>query len=177
MLESIQQGFLGLILFFSQLFVPAEGVSRLDVESVTPATPRALHVRCKMDFVLSDQMEQIIDAGIPLRFRMTSVTDKSDTAAFTRTMAFNVADYTYTIVDSVGGAARTPATYPMVLLAMRSYCTWEVTIPSDAEMCRVEANILPSRVSQLNRMLDMSKVWGQRRVSTLFDPREKVKTK
>jgi hypothetical protein len=175
MLEAIQQGFLGLVLFFSQWAVPAEGPSRLGVESVVVVSRDSLRVRCRMEFVLSKQVEELVDAGIPLRFRMTCVTDRSDTASFLRILTFDVADYTYTIADSMGSLSRISQKYPMILLAIRDFSRWEWVIPRSADMCRIEACILPSPVKQLGRSVDMSKVWGQKKASCLIDPAQQVR--
>jgi hypothetical protein len=63
----------------------------------------------------------------------------------------------------------------MVFLALKDFSRWKVALPVSATSCRIEAAILPSRVSSLNRRVDMSRVWGQKRVVTVVDIKEKIK--
>ncbi|MFW5774995.1 MAG: hypothetical protein ACOCW2_01780 [Chitinivibrionales bacterium] len=172
-MDPIREGILGLLLFFShwispgseQAFVEAEKVSRADQHYV---------ISCRMDLAWSRQMEQLIDAGIPLRFRMRVTSDQQDSSVFFRTLRFNIVNYTYSFTDSSSDEMVRSKKYPMILLALRDFCRWNVVVSNNTGQCRVEASILPSRAEQLDRFVDMSKIWGRQKVSCVVDPRQQV---
>ena len=170
MFESLRDGILGFFLFTGQLLLPASEQASLSVTSIRPADSLHWNISVVMDPALNPQIEELVNAGIPMRFRICAVTEGSDTARFERTLRFSVAHLTYTYVDSLNGYIQHSKTYPMILLAMNDFCKWSFTVPREAAWCRIEATLLPSRVSQLRRMVDMSKVWGQSRVSVVVRP-------
>jgi hypothetical protein len=86
-----------------------------------------------------------------------------------------VADLTYTITDSSNMIVSTSKKYPMILLAVRDFTRWEFRLPLEVAACSVEAEILYSRVSQLDRSVDMSRIWGRQRVKTAFTLKEEKK--
>jgi hypothetical protein len=121
-----------------------------------------------MEMSLDRRLEELIDAGIPLNFRFTAVSDNQDTVSIVRSLRCNVADLTYTYSDSSKSAVRTSKKYPMILLALRDYSRWEFGVSAPSRLCTVEAEILYSRVSQLNRSVDMSRIWGHQKIKTEF---------
>lgn len=168
--ESIKQGVMGLMLFAGNWLLPQEDDAVLEFVSVKelPAAS-ASRVQLKMELPLNRQAEELIDAGIPLNVRLTAISDKADTVALTRTLRCNVADLTYTVSDSAETVARRESKpYPMILLALRDFGKWEFDLPAGAASCRAEAEILPSRVSRLNRSVDMSRMWGRQKIRATF---------
>jgi hypothetical protein len=56
----------------------------------------------------------------------------------------------------------------MILLALKDFGSWNFTLPAKARQCHAEAVILYSNVSQLNRSVDMSRIWGHDRLKATF---------
>jgi hypothetical protein len=92
-------------------------------------------------------------------------------------------DFTYTWTDSSRGISTSSEKYSLIHLAMRDFCKWKLTIPQSTQTCRIEVTILPSKAEQLNKVVDMSKIWGQQKLVRTFNPqsetsqRNQVKTK
>jgi hypothetical protein len=171
----MRDGILGLILYLTHWLSPGDDRVRIDTEFSGRTEPDKIVFICKMDPGWNDQLEKLIDAGIPLRFRISYYTDKSDTVAFYRSLQFNMIDFSYIYIDSTDTKNVRSHPYPMVLLALRDFCSWKIVIPYDATSCKVEAVILPSRAEQLNRFVDMSRIWGRQEVFSVFNPSEKMK--
>jgi hypothetical protein len=163
-MESMGQGLLGLLLFMSNWLTPESGRAGLAADVVHRVNQKAAIVRCRLDIAWNPQMEKLVDAGIPLRFRIVSIIDRTDSISFYRTLSCNIVDYTYHYTDSVSGTTVTSREYPMILLALRDFCRWEIPVSGTVRTCRVEVQILPSRAHRLNRTVEMSRVWGQQRV-------------
>ncbi|MBN1128103.1 MAG: hypothetical protein JXA71_03910 [Chitinispirillaceae bacterium] len=166
--ESIKQGVIGLLLFTGNWLSPGDDAASLAVVSMKKITPATWKVTIKMEMPLNRRLEELVDAGIPLNFRFTAISDRADTAATIRSLRCNVVDLTYTFTDSASTMVTTSKKYPMILLALRDFSRWEFTLPYEATACAVEAEILYSRVSQLNRSVDMSKVWGHQKLRCGF---------
>ena len=83
-----------------------------------------------------------------------------------RSLRCNVADLTYTYLDSSANEVKTSKKYPMILLALRDYSRLEFVVSAPATECTIEAEILYSQVSQLNRSVDMSRIWGHQKIKT-----------
>jgi hypothetical protein len=163
--ESIKQGVLGLLLFAGNWVMPENDAAVLKVESIRRVAPSAYHVTLTLSMSLNQQLEQLIDAGVPLNFRFSAISDRADTVCCLRSLRCNVADLTYFFSDSSHGTVVTSPSYPMVLLALRDFTKWEFNLPLNATACRAEAEIRESRVSQLNRTVDMSRIWGHQKVA------------
>lgn len=166
--ESIKQGVIGLLLFTGNWILPENENAALSVESIKRIAPAEYQVITKMEMSINKQLEQLIDAGVPLNFRFTAVSDIGDTVSMVRSLRCNVADLTYSFIDSSMSAAKTSKRYPMILLALRDFSKWKFTLPSKAASCNAEAEILCSRVSQLNRSVDMSRIWGHQKLKVSF---------
>jgi hypothetical protein len=173
--ESIKQGVVGLLLFTGNWLSPGDDNAAIAVASMNLSSPAVWRVSVKMEMSLSRQLEELIDAGIPLNFRFTAISDKADTADIIRSLRCNVADLTYTFTDSSSANVTTSKKYPMILLALRDFSRWEFTMPYEAVACAVEAEILYSSVSQLNRSVDMSKIWGHQKLRCGFALKEMKK--
>ena len=166
--ESIKQGVVGFLLFAGNWISPQNDSAELRLESAHKVTPPAWQIALKMEFSLNPQIEQLIDAGVPLNFRFTAISDRADTVTMTRSLRCDVADLTYSFIDSTRGTSRSSKKYPMILLALKDFGSWKFTLPSNATQCHAEAEILYSTVSQLNRSVDMSRIWGHDRLKTTF---------
>lgn len=174
-MESVGQGILGLALFISHWFMPLSDRAKLDIGFDRYDKNGAMVFVCKMDPAWNEKLEQLVDAGIPLRFKFQSYGEGSDTTILVRSLHYNIAKYTYHVNDSNALGRRNSKQYPMVLLALRDYCKWEIKVPPAATHYRAEACILPSKAERLNKMVDMSRVWGQQRVYVNFEPQKIAK--
>jgi hypothetical protein len=175
MVESFKQGIVGLLLFAQSWFIPNQEMAAISVESIRKTAEKKFEIHLKMNMAINQQMEQLIDAGIPLHFKIEAKTDVGNLSTFYRTMQFDVIKYNYHYSDSAEGLIRMSKDYPMILLALKDFSQWEFLISKNATVCFVEVTLLPSRVTQLNRTVDMSKIWGQQKVNLSFQltPKEK----
>ena len=173
----MHDGLLGLILFISHWLFPAAERASLSVHFDKVVEMQAVQFQSNLDIAWNRRLEQLVDAGIPLRFKILSFTDCSDTVMFYRSLYFDMVHFTYMFIDSSGCQISRSQQYSLIHLALRDYTKWKIKIPQEASVCRIEAHILPSRAEQLNRVVDMSRVWGQQKVLFQFDPRKKVKRK
>jgi hypothetical protein len=167
-LETLKQGIMGLTLFAGNWFLPANENASLAVASINQNQSSAYHVTIKMNLALNRQLEELIDAGVPLNMRFIAITDKSDTVLLTRSLNCNVATLTYKFSDSTQTRVKHSKEYPMILLALKEYCCWDFDVPDSATAFTAEVEILYSSVSQLGRTVDMSQIWGRKRVKTSF---------
>lgn len=176
-MEPLRQGLLGFILYLSHWLSPGTENATLDADFEKFLNRDSAIIRCKMDIGWNEQMEKLVDAGIPLSFKISDYSDGTDSATFYRTLYFNVVNYTYTFEDSTKVKVRRSQVYPMILLALRDFCRWDIVVPRNAANCRVEVHILPGRAEQLDMLVDMSRVWGRQKVSGSFDLRELIPRK
>jgi hypothetical protein len=167
MLEPLKEGFLGFFLVLGQWLSP--GTDKADIRlTALHATGQGYSVQCALVLAWNGELGALVDAGIPLRFRMSAASDAGDTLWFVRTLHFDIADYTYSFSDSSGPNAKNasvPKKYPQILLALRDFARWNVTVSEKAATCRVEAEMLPSRAARLGRTVDMSALWGQKKIA------------
>lgn len=169
----MRDGLLGLILFVFHWLSPETGKASIDAEFIKNEAQHC-QFQCEFDIAWNRQLEQLVDAGIPLRFNIMHYTDKYDTTQFTRTLSFDMVKFTYYYLDSALQSRKKSSSYTSVHLALRDFCKWKITIPKNAEICKVEVIILPSMAGQLNRMVDMSRIWGQQKILYQFIPKEKM---
>jgi hypothetical protein len=168
MFEQIGNGFLGFFLVIGHWLSPGTDKPDIDVANAR-RTEAGLVVQCELRPAWNEELSGLVDGGIPLRFKFCASGNSGDTICFVRTLQFDVADYSYSYADSsVCGPPvdppPTPKKYPQVLLALRDYCRWSFVVSGETSVCRIEAELLPSHATRLNRTVDMSAVWGQRKV-------------
>ncbi|MBD3420856.1 MAG: hypothetical protein GF398_12120 [Chitinivibrionales bacterium] len=167
MLDNARDGLFGLILFISNWLSPGGERPELLVSSVS-MQDRAYYIQAGMEIAWNKQLGELVDAGIPLRFKISAFPDEGDTISFVRSLMFDIAEYTYTFADTlvqpVEDSTHTSKSYPQVLLALRDFCRWHFKLDESASACRLEAELLPSRAEQLNRSVDMTPIWGQRKI-------------
>lgn len=172
----MKEGLLGLFLFLGHWLSPETDKASLDAFFVKNDV-QYIEFQCQFDIAWNDQLEQLVDAGIPLRFNIVHYIDSPpDTIAFTRTLYCDMVNFTYFYVDSSETTLEKSHTYSLVQLALRDFCRWNFYIDKRAISCKIEAAILPGVALQLNRVIDMSRVWGQQKVFCQFSIQDKVST-
>jgi hypothetical protein len=176
-MNGFNDGIVGFFLFFAHWLSPQTGKAAIEIDFSKNLSPDAIICKCKLDIAWNKQLEQLIDAGIPLCYKIYHFSDKSDTVSFYRSLHFNMVDYSYNYTDSTEKARKKSKSYSLVDLALRDFCRWEIEIPKNASVCKVEVVILPSKAEQLNRIVDMSRVWGQQKVFTVFNPKKPISKK
>jgi hypothetical protein len=169
-MNGVRDGVVGFFLFFAHWLSPQTEKASIAIDLHNYRTPEVVIFKCKLDIAWNKQLEELVDAGIPLQYKILHFSDKSDTVYFYRTLNFDMVNYTYNFTDSTEKATRRSKDYSLIDLALRDYCRWEIEVPNGASACKVDVTIMPSKAEQLNKMVDMSRVWGQQKVSIGFDP-------
>jgi hypothetical protein len=171
MFEKLADGFLGLFLFLSQWLSPGATQDEIRIAAVQEAAGGYV-IFCSIDLDWNDQMTDLVDAGIPLRFRMRSWSDRGDTAVFIRTLHCDISDYSYAFTDSImapsGPRVELSKRHGQILIALKEYTRWDVALSRRARACHIEAELLPSTAARLNRVVDMSNICGCRRFEREF---------
>jgi hypothetical protein len=163
MFEQIGNGFVGLFLFISHWLSPGASKEEIRIAAVEEMNGGYV-VECAIAIGWNEQIADLIDAGIPLRFRMSGASDAGDTAVFVRTLSCDIASYTYSFVDTFitpySDTVRVSRSYGQAVIAMRDFSRWPFVISKKAQACYLEAELLPSRASRLNRTVEMSNICG-----------------
>jgi len=171
MFEQFSDGILGLFLFFAHWLSPGSDEDAVRIVSMRQ-TPQAVVISCAISITWNEQMKDLIDAGIPIRFLFRAINNAKDTSWCMRTLQCDVAAYSYTYCDSLPSAAESPPPCSKrlsnVLIALEKFTQWEVTIPRGCSSCRIEAELLPTRAPRLNRTIDLSNVCGSRLFAANF---------
>ena len=102
----MREGLLGLLLYLTHWLAPEAERASIDARFVRFIDEQTVSFNCQMEIAWNKRLEQLVDAGIPLRFRIASFSDKSDTVLFYRSLFFDVVNYTYTFSDSGGGGSK-----------------------------------------------------------------------
>lgn len=171
MIERISNGLVGLFMFFSSWFSPGSDSQDIKIAAVKEIS-LGYSLQCIIKINWNEQMSDLIDAGIPLRFLITSYSDIGDTMQLIRTLDCDVSTYNYVFCDSIivpkTDSIYISRKYSQIYRAIRSYSRWTCTFSQNANRFHIEAKLLPSRVSQLNRNIDMSEICGCRKYSRDF---------
>ncbi|MBN1577330.1 MAG: hypothetical protein JW913_12300 [Chitinispirillaceae bacterium] len=169
MLENVADGFLGLFMFFAHWLSPGNDRGEIRIEAVRELKTRSV-LECFISFEWNERMSDLIDAGIPMRFRILSYSDRGDSTLSIRTLFCDVGEYTYYISDSLIVPAidsvYVSKEYRQIYRALREYRHVMRSFARSASYFQIEAVLLPSRVSHLNRSIDMSDICGCRRFAT-----------
>jgi hypothetical protein len=165
MFERFSDGILGLFLFFAHWLSPGVNDEAIRIASVRPMAQTYI-VSCVISIAWNEQMKDLIDAGVPVRFQLRTLTGAKDTLSRIRTLQCDVADYTYTFCDSLRGP-QTDTTecskrFSHLLIALEKFTQWETRVPIAATACRIEVELLPTSATRLHRKIDMSQVCGYR---------------
>ncbi|MGD9200083.1 MAG: hypothetical protein PVI26_00845 [Chitinispirillia bacterium] len=180
MLERIADGLLGLFMFFSNWFSPGSDSQEIKIAAVTEFA-RGYSLECAIDLDWNEQMSDLIDAGIPLRFKIKSYSDVGDSVILVRTLECDIGNYSYMFCDSIFqpsiDSIYISKRYSQVYRAVRKYSRWNCTFSKEANQFFIEAELLPSRVSQLNRSVDMSGILGCQRFTLNLIKKEDAKVK
>jgi hypothetical protein len=169
MLSELRDGFVGLFLVLGHWLAPVDERPELRADLGVLDHGRR-EVQCAISMAWNNELEALIDAGIPLRFRFMGVSDAGDSVSIIRSLRCDVVTMTYCFGDTapISGANSISKKYPQVLMALRDFSRWSFTISADAGTCRIEADILPSTASRLNRTVDMSAIWGQKKLTKVL---------
>lgn len=170
----MHDGIIGLILYLAHWLSPGADVADINIEFLRVRENRTAVFQCQLETSINRQLEQLIDAGIPLRFKFSNFSSDNDSLTFFRTLQFDMSDFTYMWTDSSGEHCTHSQKYSLIHLAMRDFCKWRIETPENSNSCRIEVTILPSRAEQLNKIIDMSKIWGQQRVVHTFNPANQI---
>ncbi len=168
MLENFADGFLGFFMFFAHWLSPAGDQGEIRVSSVREESSRSV-VECVIPFDWNERMSDLIDAGIPMRFRILSYSDAGDTVMSIRTLCCDVSEYTYLFTDSLStprsDSVRVSKEYRQIFRIVRDYQRVTRYFSGTASWYHIEAVLLPSRVSQMNRSIDLTDICGCRKFS------------
>ncbi len=176
MLENVADGFLGLFMFFSHWLSVGNDQGEIKIAAVQELGSRVV-IECVISFDWNERMNDLIDAGIPLRFRIQSMSDRGDTTISIRTLLCDVGEYTYSFNDSIlqppDGGVYQSKEFRQIYRALREYRHVTRQFTAEAVTLHIEAVLLPSKVSQLGRSIDMSDIFGSRKFSTRIIRKEK----
>jgi hypothetical protein len=171
MFERFSDGVLGLFLFFAHWLSPGSDEDAVRIVSLRQI-PDAIVVSCAISISWNEQMKDLIDAGIPIRFLFRTIADARDTISCVRTLQCDVAAYTYAFCDSLRGSTADKAAgskkFSNLLIALEKFTQWETRIPRACSACRIEAELLPTSATRLGRAIDISQVCGYRFFSRGF---------
>ena len=166
MLERIADGLLGLFMFFSNWFSPGSDYQKIEITAATQLS-QGYRLECAMKLEWNEQLSDLIDAGIPLRFQIKSSSDIGDSVTFLRTLECDLRDYTYLYKDTLLVPLRDSVfisqKYTQIYRALRHYSRWTCIFSQRATHIDIEAELLPSKVSQFNRSIDISHLFGCRK--------------
>jgi hypothetical protein len=172
MFDRFAEGVLGLFLFFSHWLSPGADDEVVRIVSIRPLSDTYI-VACAISLSWNEQMKDLIDAGVPVRFHFRTFTNIKDTISCIRTLQCDVADYTYSFRDSLRGPLGDTAIgskqYQHLLIALEKFTQWETRVPRSTKLCRIEAEMLPSSATRLHRKIDMSQICGHRFFAVNFD--------
>jgi hypothetical protein len=176
MLENVADGFLGLFMFFTHWLSPGTSDGEIKIAAVKELQNHSV-LECIISFEWDERMIDLIDAGIPVSFRIESYSDVGDTTRSVRTLYCDVSDYSYCFRDSLcnvtGNSICRSKKFNQVYRAIKEYRHFTRTFTNTASLLRIEAVLLPSRVSHLNRSIDLSEICGCRKFSTEIVRKEK----
>jgi hypothetical protein len=172
MLNQFADGILGLFLFFSHWLSPGAEDEIVRIVSVKPHGSFYV-ISCAISISWNEQMKDLIDAGIPVRFQFRTFTNTKDTLSCVRTLQCDVADYTYAFSDSMRDARIDTAVFSKrftnPLIALEKFTQWDTKVPLSTRLCRIEAELLPSNATRLQRKIDISQICGHRFFAVNFD--------
>lgn len=168
MLENVADGFLGLFMFFAHWLSPGNDEGEIRITAVRELKTRSV-LECVISFEWNERMNDLVDAGIPVSFRILSYSNLGDTTLSIRTLHCDVSQYDYFYRDSCVApvdSVYTSRSYRQVYRALREYRRISRDFTSSASSFHIEAVLLPSSVPHLNRSIDMSDICGCRKFAT-----------
>lgn len=178
MIERIADGLLGLFMFFSNWFSTGTDSQEIKIAAVTEFS-RGYNLECEINLDWNEQMSDLIDAGVPLRFKIRSYSDVGDSVILLRTLECDIGNYRYMFCDSILKPPKDSIyfskEYAQVYRAVRNYSRWRCAFSKEANQFFIEAELLPSKVSQLNRSVDMSDILGCQRFTLNLIKKEQDK--
>lgn len=181
MLENVADGLVGLFMFLSNWFSPATDAGEIEIITAQHFA-RQYVIECVIKIPWNDQMSDIIDAGIPLRFQIQSNSNIGDSLSLIRTMQCDISTYTYTYTDTIlkpsSDSVYISKEYSRIFKALRETSKWSSSFSKKGKQFHMEALLLPSTVSQLNRTIDLSEICDCRKFSRdlIFNPKPDKKS-
>jgi len=161
MFQRIAEGLAGFFIFVAQWIFPAANSEDVKIIAAEEFS-YGYRVQYAFNIEWNDQMSDLIDAGIPLRFQIGASSNAGDSISFVRTLQCDIVSYTYTYSDT----SLIPQTdsvfvsekYTQIYRVVRNFCRITCVFSTRAEKLHLDIRLLPSLVSQLNRKIDMSDV-------------------
>ncbi|MFP4522142.1 MAG: hypothetical protein ACLFQK_08360 [Fibrobacterota bacterium] len=162
MIESLTRGAAGLAMVVWSWFTPppSAGIEIVNIKS----SNTSYIVSCRMNLGWNKKLEQILDAGIPLKMRYYSASGTDSIKTETRVLSFIIEDYSYRTSriaksDTVDGKS-----HDMVLFALKDFQRWEFSVPDTVKKCEIGAEVMLTRAPELGRIVDVSRIWGYKRI-------------
>ncbi len=169
MFEVIKQSLTGFALVVSSFFVPSGEMPVLKLKSIDKNIS-GYEIEYKLNMAWNRKLEELVDAGIPFRLRVTLESDKNDNIQFFRTLHYNVLDYSYAYIDSAGKQVQwSPQKYNLIHLALKDFGRFKFVVNNRASNCILKIELLPGWVSHLKRNVDMSQIWGKKSLTIQTD--------
>lgn len=169
MLQNVADGFLGLFMFFAHWLSPGDDQGEIKVAAVRELHGRAV-LECVIAFDWNNRMSDLVDAGIPMRLRIFSCSNLGDTIISIRSFICDVSAYDYYICDSLvappSDGVYLSKRHRQLYGALREFQRVSRSFDTASSSIHFEAVLLPSRVSQMNRSIDISDICGFRKLST-----------
>ncbi len=176
MLENVADGLVGLFMFLSNWFSPGTDAGEIKIAAAQQFAQQYV-IECVIKIPWNEQMSDVIDAGIPLRFKIQSNSDLGDSLSLVRTMQCDVSTYTYTYTDTIitpeNDSIYVSESYTKIFKAVRETSKWSSTFSKQGKQFHMEVALLPSVVSQLNRTIDLSEICECEKFSRdlIFNPK------
>ncbi len=161
MFERLSDGLVGLLIFFSNWLSPGTNSEDIKIVAAHEFANR-YSIQCMIKINWNEQMSDLIDAGIPLRFVINFFSDRGDSTTVLRTLQCDIVTYKYSFSDTIiqppSDSVFSSKKYSQIYRALRNYCRWTCSFSKDASRFNMEAELQPSWVSHLNRSVDMSEI-------------------
>lgn len=169
MLENVADGFLGLFMFFTHWLSPGTDDGEIRIAAVRELNNRSV-LECVISYEWNERMIDLLDAGIPVSFKIVSFSNAGDTTRSVRTISCDVSDYSYSYRDSLYGGEKDSVfvsrKFSQVYRAIKEYQRVVRSFNSAASEFQIEAVLLPSHVSRLKRSVDLSDICDCRKFSS-----------
>ncbi|MCL2844046.1 MAG: hypothetical protein FWE23_01135 [Chitinivibrionia bacterium] len=157
------RGIAGLFLYIGALFVPVDE-SRLDVRALNSDSDAHYHIRTTFEFQWSDNLTDIVNAGIPITMKYSARVDRQR-QDFYRILRRPVSQRYYFVIDSVPGGDTNSRSFPNIPVALRHFRQIEWEIDNSAKNLDFSVEILNSFVPSMEIYVDISPAFGGRRFS------------
>lgn len=166
MFNRLADGLAGFFVFFANWISPIPESSEVRFSSLQEVENRYV-ISCEINLNWNEELSDIVDAGIPIRMNIRSYSNRGDTVTIMRQLLCSIENYRYTITDTlyrpVNDSVFISQPFTLIHRAVKDFTRWELSFDRSAESFHVEAELLPSPVSGLNRMVDIAEIAGNRK--------------